>query len=101
MAILKNMAIRKEYQIKKVDWNKLLKLSLEARKTPVIFTPFPGQAISEVKSWADYACDNVYDAWKVIGKKYGFDGSDIKPLDEKERKILAYPLDQLTKPNKG
>jgi len=83
---------RKEYQIKQKDWDKLLKLSTTARRTPVIYTPTSGQAIHEVRSWADYAYDNIYDAWKAVGKEYGFDGSDIKFLNEEERKILAYPL---------
>lgn len=85
---------RKEFKIKKKDWDKLLNLSGEARNTPVIFTPASGQSIKEVRSWADYAYDNIYDAWKAMGKEYGFDGSDVIPLNESERKILAFPLKQ-------
>ena len=83
---------RKEFQIKKKDWDKLLEFSTTARTTPVVYMPLKGQAIHEVKSWADHAYESVYDAWKAVGKEYGFDGSDVIPLDESERKILAYPL---------
>jgi hypothetical protein len=86
------MRERKEYQIKQEDWDKLLNFSKIARSTPVIFTPGSGQAIEEVRSWADYAYDDIYSAWKAVGKEYGFDGSDIVPSNESERKILAYPL---------
>ena len=84
--------IRKEYQLSEKDWNRLLELSKNAQTTPVIFTPAPGQSIEEVRSWADYAYDDIYSAWKAVGKEYGFDGSDIIPSNENERKILAYPL---------
>lgn len=85
--------VRKEYQIKQEDWDKLINYSKIAQSTPVIFTPGSGQDVSEVRSWADYAYDDVYSAWKAMGKEYGFDGGDVKPLNEKERKILAYPLE--------
>ncbi len=82
---------RQIYEIKEDDWKKLSELSTRARNTPVIYTP-SGQKFQEVKSWSDYAYDNVYDAWKAIGIEYGFDGTDIEPVSEFERKISAYPL---------
>lgn len=84
---------RKEYQIKQEDWDKLLEFSTRARRTPVIYTPGGSENIRDVKSWADYAYDDIYSAWKAVGKEYGFDGSDIQPSNEKERKILAFPLE--------
>ena len=78
---------REIFQISEVDWKHLLNLSKMAQTTPVI--------AFNVADWltgrdlASLAYNSVYDAWKALGEKYGFDDQTIGLENEKERKISA------------
>ena len=86
------MKTRQQYQISEQDWQHLIKCSQSARSAPVMALSIAdGLAGNDFSS---IAYRNVYEAWKALGRKYGFDGTDVEPVDEQQRCVSAYPLAQ-------
>ena len=83
---------RKIYQIDEDDWNELMRLSKIANETPVIALSVEQGLRGE--DFASTARKNVFDKWEEIGKKYEFDGRDVLPVNQKERKVSAYPVEE-------
>ena len=83
---------RKQFVIEEKDWKHLMEESVRARNTPVMaFSVADGLA---GRDFASLAFNDVYDAWKALGVKYGFDGTDVEPVDEKRRIVSAYPVNK-------
>lgn len=77
------------FTLSEEEWGRLAELSAEAQRTPVIYTPAPGQRPEEVRSWADHARDRVMGFWRELGAKHGFKWDSAVPHDEAARQIRA------------
>jgi hypothetical protein len=75
------------FTIDEADWNELMRLSREAQDAPVMALS-SADALSG-RDFAGAARERVYSYWRELGCKYGFDASEIRPVDEKRRIIAA------------
>ena len=80
----------KNFTIDEADWGELTRLSIEARNTPVIAMGMAEGVAG--RDWASQAAERVFEKWRELGSKYGFDASEIVPVDERRRIVAARPL---------
>lgn len=81
----------KEYQLTVGEWAELVRLSKAAGSAPVIALS-SADALAG-RDLATMAREDVDRYWGRLGEKYGFDGSDVQPVDENHRKIRARPVE--------
>lgn len=75
------------YTLTEDEWNRLIKLSTEARNMPVMALSVADGITGN--DFASIARRRVDAFWRELGSKYGFDPSDVKPVDESKRQISA------------
>lgn len=73
--------------LSKEELKKLLDLTHEAETTPVIALSLEDGLRG--KDWSAQAWDRVRDNWKELGKKYGFEPSQVKGIDSSTREVLT------------
>ena len=83
-----------QFKISDEDWNAITELSREARNTPVMALSVADGLAG--RDFASMARERVFSKWHEIGRKMGFDSSDIIPVDEKNRIIEAEEADHET-----
>ena len=82
--------MRQNYTISEEDWAEVLRLSREAHQTPVIALSVADGIAG--RDFASLARQRVFDHWNAIGRRLGFDGATVKPVDEARRIVSAEPL---------
>lgn len=68
------------------DLKELLELTRKAETTPVIALSLKDGL--EGRDWSALAWDKVRDKWHELGRKYGFDPTQVKGIDTKTGEVL-------------
>ena len=79
--------MRQHYTISDEDWAELVRLSQEAHRTPVIALSLADGLAG--RDFASMARQRVLDHWTEIGRRLGFDGMTVEPIDEVMRIVSA------------
>ena len=67
-----------QFMIEQEDWDQLIELSKQARNAPVMVMSLADGLAG--RDFANLARERVFAFWRKLGRKYGFDGSDVKPI---------------------
>jgi hypothetical protein len=76
-----------QFTIGEDDWNELARLSKIARETPAF--GLSSEQVLSGNDFASMALEDVHRKWREVGLRMGFDGSNVRPVDESRRIIEA------------